>query len=360
MSLSDQTQSKQLPLISVIVPAYNEQALLEEHVEQVVAYLDSMLDRFDWELLIVNDGSSDSTGEIADCLASRHHRIRALHHPCNFGLGQVFKFGFANAKGDYIVTLDADLSYDVRHIIELVDKIRTTHAKIVLASPYMEGGSIRSVPWIRRILSILGNRFLSVFARGKFSTLTSIVRVYDGPFIRSLDLRSMGMDIMPEMLYKAMVVRAKIEEIPGRLDWSHQQRFKHSRTSSMRVFYHVLSTVLSGFLFRPFLFFVAPGVIIGLFALYVDIWMFRHYFESLTKLRLSGLEYTFSKAFADAFATYPHTFITGFLVTMLAIQLIGMGVMALQNMRYFEDLYHLNSSELKKLRKPVEPANHER
>ena len=343
-----------LPLISVILPAYNEEALLEDHVEQVCGYLRSIEDRYRWEVLVINDGSSDGTAEIANRLSARHSQVRALHHPRNFGLGQTLRFGFANARGDFIVTLDVDLSYDPRHVGELVDKIRDSHAKIVLASPYMEGGSIQNVPFLRRTLSILGNRFLRLFVRGHWSTLTSMVRVYDGPFIRSLDLRSTGMDIMPEMLYKAMVLRARIDELPGRLDWGPQREYGEARASSMRLVRHVSSTILSGFVFRPFLFFIVPGLVVGLFALYVDTWMFVHFFDSLSFLRESGDYTTYSRAFRLAYNEHPHTCVTALLSTMLSIQLVGLGVIALQSKKYFEDLFHLSSTAQRKLRQPVD------
>jgi len=341
------------PLISLILPAFNEEALLEKHLQQIHTYLVSLGDRFAWEVLIVNDGSRDRTGEIADAFAGEHDGFRVLHHPRNFGLGQALKFGFANTRGDYVVTMDIDLSYDVRHIEELIDKMEQSHAKIVLASPYMAGGSISNVPFLRRTLSILGNRFLRLFVRGHFSTLTCLVRVYDGAFIRGLDLRAMGMDIMPETLYKALVLRASIDEIPGRLDWGPQLAYGETRTSSMRLLRHVVSTVLSGFVFRPFLFLVVPGLLIGAFAAYVNFWMFVHFFESLAELARSGTDYSLSDAFAQAYDEYPHTFVTALLSAMLAMQFIGLGVIALQNKRYFEDLFHLGSTGLRDLRRPI-------
>lgn len=342
------------PFVSVIIPAYNEEALLAKNLAELHKYLVSPERNFDWELLVVNDGSSDKTGVIANEFARTHSNVRVLHHPSNFGLGQALKFGFANTSGDYVITMDVDLSYDTRHIDELLAKIRETNAKIVLASPYMRGGTIKNVPRLRRILSILGNRFLRLFVKGHFSTLTSLVRVYDGPFIRSLDLRSMGMDVMPETLYKAMVLQARIDEMPARLDWGPQLEVGDGRTSSMRVFRHVFSTILSGFVFRPFLFFVIPGVLIGAFSLYVNFWMFVHFFEAVSALDRSGVEYSFSSAFAAAYKAYPHTFIIGFLSAMLAIQLVGMGLMALQSKTYFEDLFHLGSARLRDIRQRIQ------
>ena len=347
-------KSDERPLISIILPAYNEEALLEPHLTEFHEYLLTIEERYRWELLIVNDGSQDRTGEIADRFAAGHRGVRVLHHPHNFGLGQALRFGFANTRGDYVITMDVDLSYDVRHIAELVDKMREGRAKIVLASPYMDGGSITNVPFLRRTFSTLGNKFLSFFVRGHFSTLTSMVRVYDGPFIRSLDLRALGMDVMPETLYKAMVLRAKIEEVPGRLDWAPQLKYGQTRTSSMRLLRHIFSTVLSGFVFRPFLFLVLPGLAIGIFAAYVNFWMFVHFFEAIHQLSEAGVDYSLTEAFAMAYNAYPHTFVTGLMSATLAIQLVGLGAIALQNKRYFEDLFHLGSTGLRKLKRPID------
>ncbi len=341
-------------LVSIIVPAFNEEALLADNLAELDAYLSSSDRTYDSEVLIVNDGSSDNTGAIADAFAAEHSRFRVIHHPVNFGLGQALKFGFANTRGDYVVTLDVDLSYDVGHIDDLIEKIRTTHAKMVLASPYMKGGSIKNVPKTRQILSILGNRFLRIFVKGNFSTLTSLVRAYDGPFIRSLDLRSMGMDVMPETIYKSMVLQAKIEEAPARLDWGPQLEYGQSRASSMRLVRHVFSTILSGFVFRPFLFLVVPGIVVGAFALYVNFWMVLHFFDAVSALRDSGQDYTLSAAFANAYEDYPHTFIIGFLSLMLSLQLIGLGLLALQAKGYFEDLFHLGSTAQRENRQRID------
>ena len=158
------------PFVSVIIPAYNEEVLLKANVSEIYGYISALKHQYRWEVLIVDDGSSDQTGAIADEIARGNEDIRVLHHPRNFGLGQALKFGFANTNGDYVITMDVDLSYDVEHIAELLEAIRKTHSKIVLASPFMEGGTIRNVPLVRKTLSILGNRFLRI----------SIVRIGKG------------------------------------------------------------------------------------------------------------------------------------------------------------------------------------
>lgn len=341
------SEKNELPLVSVVIPAFNEQALIGEHLGQIVDYLKELEDEFRWEIVIVNDGSHDDTTDIIDEFAHRFPNVYALHHPRNFGLGQALRFGFANTEGDYVITLDVDMSYDAPHIGQLARSIRDNKVKMVLASPYMKGGSVANVPWHRRILSVLGNRFLSFFVPGQFATLTSMMRAYDGKFIRSLNLRAIGMDVMPEMVHKTMILRGSIVEEPARLDWAPQARFGQARISSMRIFRQVASTILAGFIFRPFLFFIIPGLLLGLFSLYVGFWMFAHYFEAVATLRAAGELESFSQALGVAFGQYPHTYIFGLLTAMLSVQLIGLGILALQSKHNFEELFHLGSHTLR-------------
>ena len=340
------------PLVSIVLPAYNEAAILAPNLATLSEYLKTLEARYRFEIVIVNDGSRDATGQIAEQAAGQRADVHVLHHPSNFGLGQALKFAFSHCRGDYVVVMDIDLSYSPDHIEKLLDKIRATKAKVVLASPYVEGGTIANVPWLRRVLSIGANRFLSMFAReryrtlvarGRLSTLTGMVRAYDGRFLRGLSPRAISMEINPEIIYKAMLLRARIEEVPARLDWELQNA-KGKRKSSMKVLQHTLSVLLSGFIFRPFMFFILPGVALAVFALYCNVWMFIHFFEEYAKLT----QYTWfmdraSFAVAAAYTRFPHTFGIGLLALMLAIQLIGLGVLAMQNKKYFEEIFYLVS-----------------
>jgi len=330
-------------LVSIVLPAFNEAAILHDNMDIVVDYMKVLESRYRWEVVIVNDGSSDDTGRIAEEYATGHDNIRVLHHKRNFGLGQALKYGMSKTKGDYIVTMDIDLSYSPDHIERLVEVLETGHAKLVLASPYMKGGKISNVPWLRKFLSIFANRFLSFVAHGRLSTLTCMVRGYDGTFGRNLVTRSTGMDIMPETIYKTMILRARIVQIPAHLDWGLQ--IKHQgRQSSMRILRHMLSTVLSGFIFRPFMFFVLPGMVLLAFALWVNIWMVIHFLDALQMVPPDAATDNISWAVARAYDDYPHTFIVGLLSLMLSVQLISLGILALQSKSYFEEIYFLGAS----------------
>ena len=333
------------PLVSLVVPAFNEATIVEHNLARLCTYMQSLESRFRWEVVVINDGSTDATGDLADEFAKTHANVRVFHHITNFGLGQAFKFAFNRCRGEYVITLDADLSYSPDHIAQLLQKIQQTRAKIVVASPYMEGGKISDVPWLRRVFSVAANRFLSRAANGELSTLTSMVRVYDGRFLRSLNLRAQGMEIMPEIIYKAKLLGARIEEIPAHLDWSELRARVTSRRSSMRLWRHTVSIILSGFLFRPVMFFILPGLAMLLFALYVNGWTVAHFIAHFQALsQYPDFFGRASAAVSAAYAESPHTFIIGISALMLGIQLVGLGILALQNKNYFEEMFHLAST----------------
>ena len=207
------------PLVSLVIPAYNEAAIVEKNLAVICNYMQSLESKYDWEMIIVNDGSKDNTSMLAKAFAATRTNIFVLDHAVNFGLGQALKFAFNECHGDYIVTVDMDLSYSPDHIERLLDTLVKTRAKIVIASPYLAGGAVENVPEFRRILSVGANKFLSIASHGRIKTLTGMVRAYDARFLKTLDFYSMGMEVNSEILYKAMVLRARIEEIPAVLKW---------------------------------------------------------------------------------------------------------------------------------------------
>lgn len=333
------------PSVSIVVPAYNEAEIVVGNLERLCSYLEGLRDHYDWELLLVNDGSTDGSGELATEFAARRSNVRVLHHLRNFGLGQALRFAFQQSRGEYIVTLDIDLTYAPEHIPRLLETMIATRAKVVIASPYMPGGQISHIPPFRRTLSKSANRFLSFSAKGHLSTLTGMVRAYDGPFIRSLDLRSMGMEINPEIIYKASLLGARIEEVPAHLNWGESKKVAKGRRSSMKILRHTMAIIFSGFLFRPFLFFILPGALLLLFSLYVNSWMVHHFIRHYQEMtQYSWFLNRASAAVEAAYQQAPHTFIVGLFALTLAIQLLGLGIVALQSTTYFEELFHLGTT----------------
>jgi len=339
---------RERPLVSIVLPAFDEEAVLRDHALALIEYLNTLNRRFRFELIIVNDGSRDKTGEIAARLADEFDGIRVFNHPRNFGLGQALKTGFAQCRGHYVVVLDIDLSYGPQHIGLMLDRITKTGARLVLASPYMRGGRVVDVPWLRVVFSRVANRFLARASGQRIRTMTCMVRAIDGRFLRSLHLRSTGMDVMPEMIHKAKLLQATIEEVPAELDWRLQNQVGGRRRSSLRIFRQIFGTTVSGFILRPFTFLLVPGLLLLAFAAYVNTWMMIHFIDAYMELGAAPeLTRGLSSAVALAYTRFPHTFIVGLLSLMLAIQLIGMAMLSLQNKKYFDELFHLGSTLLR-------------
>lgn len=335
------------PLVTLVVPAYNEASILQANMEIILEYLRTLESRYRFEVLIVNDGSTDGTGIVADRLSELHPSIQVVHHPSNFGLGQSCKTAFAMSNGDYVVTMDADLSYAPDTIGALLDAMQTKRAKLVIASAYMKGGKVTKVPWLRLQLSRLGNRMIGMLTGNVLSTFTCMVRAFDGPFIRSLEPKHQGMGIMPELIYKTMVLGGKIVEIPAHLDWTRQIEQQGKRSSSMRLLSHIMSTFVSGFFFRPFMMLLVPGCLLLVFAAYVNTWVLIE-FSALLQPAGGRL----SEAAALLFRDHPATLLIGLLSLVLAVQMISLGGISLQSKRYFEETYF----QLVKLRRQIAKA----
>jgi glycosyltransferase involved in cell wall biosynthesis len=343
--------SDRRPLVTVVVPVFNEAAIFEPCMAELVAHLRTLEDRWRFEVLIVDDGSTDATSELADAFAAGHDDVRVLRHVTNFRLGSALRFGFGQSRGDYVVTFDSDLSYSPDHIERMLETIQATRAKIVIASPYMEGGRTTAVPAFRRLLSSWANKFLSLTAQQnltsqqRLTTLTGLVRAYDGLFIRTLDLKAVDADVNTEVIYKAQILRARIEEVPAHLDWSAIVAHRGKGRIDGRLVWTTLKQLVSGFLFRPFMFFIVPGLAMLTVSAVSATWAAVVVSQEYGDLPMD--ERSTSAAVAAGFDRSPEAFLVAVVTVLLAVLLLALGVLALQAKRYFEELFHLGSAVLR-------------
>ena len=145
-----------------------------------------------------------------------------------------------------------------------------------------------------------------------------------------------------------MILRAKITEIPAHLNWGTNGSKNSKRRSSMRIMRSILSSLISGFMFRPFMFFVLPGIALSILSAFSIFWAFIHTLFAYQNLPRSGTAFDdfTSTALETAFSQYPHTFFVAGFSLMVSMQMISLGFIALQNKRYFEELFHLGSSNI--------------
>ncbi|MEO7834862.1 MAG: glycosyltransferase family 2 protein [Ginsengibacter sp.] len=338
-------ESVNKPFVSIVIPCYNEEAILKNNLNSIVDFMQERNSRYDWEIVIIDDGSKDKTGEIAENFSKENNNVRVIHHPTNLNLGNALKTGFKNSKGNIIVVLDVDLSYGVQYIEQMVEKLIEESADVVIASPYMRGGEVTAVPFSRRIMSQWVNKFMRMAAQDKYHTYTGMVRAYKKDFIQSVNLKTKNYEINPEILYKAMILRARIIEIPAHLDWTEQNKYKGQRTSSINVLRGFFSGIMSSFIFRPYIFFLAIGGFLMLLSMYELIWLLFDTLESLSH-SIPGTA-SFSSCLALQFRENPQSFIVGGITFIAAIQILSLGFLSLQSKRYFEELFHLGTSIIK-------------
>jgi hypothetical protein len=209
------------------------------------------------------------------------------------------------------------------------------------------------VPFLRRVLSRAVNFFLSLVARENIHTFTGMVRAYERRFIKDLNLKARDFEINPEIIYKALLLRARIVEIPAHLDWGLQNQAGENRVSNIRMFRGIISGFMSGFIFRPYFFFILVGMVLFLISLYVIVWIFINTFIVFAKLpQMSGLfDSRFSDAVSIVFQQRPYSFLVGGVTLIVSLQFLSLGFLSLQSKRYFEELFHINTNILKHAQK---------
>jgi glycosyltransferase involved in cell wall biosynthesis len=143
---------KMVNQLSVFLPAYNEEKMLAETTHKIVEVLQKVVD--DYEIIIINDGSKDKTGQIADKLAFENKKIKVIHHSPNRGYGAAVKSGTYAARYPWVVLFDSDGQFDFREITKFFEKQKETKADIVWGY-VLE----RKVPFVRKMNTSLW-RFL--------------------------------------------------------------------------------------------------------------------------------------------------------------------------------------------------------
>ena len=246
--------------VSVIIPAYNEEDNIAVTIAQVSQVLEALGD--DWEILVVNDGSTDGTLETAQRVAEADERMRVISHTHNAGRGKALRTGFAQARGEVVASIDADLSYSPEIILEFVRTLQDDpEVDVVLASPYMEGGRTEGVPLLRLLVSRLGNMVLSAAMPGRIKTITCIVRAYRQEVLDNLELESDGKEIHLEILSKVLALGYRVKEIPAVLRNRKKGRSKfHFRVTALS---HLVFTLFE----KPMLLFGLAGLVFVLLGL---------------------------------------------------------------------------------------------
>ena len=194
--------------LSVVIPAYNEEATLAEVVRKVLR-LEHLL-----EVVIVDDCSSDRTGVVARALAAEDARVHVARHERNRGKTEALKTGFAQTTGEIVIVQDADLEYDPVEIPEVIRPILEGQADVVYGSRFL----VRRATRVLYFYHYLANKGLTFFS----NLLTNInltdvetgYKAFRGDIIRQMTITSSGFGFEIEVTAKVAKLKCAIYEVP--------------------------------------------------------------------------------------------------------------------------------------------------
>src|SRR3954466_16132500 len=193
------------PLLSVVMPAYNERATIEEMVRRVLAV------PIRTELIVVDDGSRDGTRDILSRLAEEL-RFKLVLQPAYGGKGAALRRGFQEVTGDLVVIQDADLEYSPEEFPDLIELICEGKADVVYGSRFL--GRHR----VFLFTHYLGNRIVTLATNILYNTMLTDMetcyKVMRAEVLRSMTLRSNGFGIEPEMTAKIFKRGYRVYEVP--------------------------------------------------------------------------------------------------------------------------------------------------
>jgi dolichol-phosphate mannosyltransferase len=197
-----------------VLPTYNE-------AENITEVLDRTRDAApDAEVLVVDDGSPDGTGDLAERWGREHGGgLRVLRRPAKSGLGSAYRAGFAEGlkEGyDILIEMDSDLSHDPAALPSLISAVEHG-ASLAIGSRYVPGGTIPNWKWHRKALSRWGNRYAGMVLGLEVRDATAGFRAYSADALSKIDLSQIkadGYGFQIEMAYEVKRNGGRIVEVP--------------------------------------------------------------------------------------------------------------------------------------------------
>jgi dolichol-phosphate mannosyltransferase len=199
-------------LLSILIPAYQEEATIGEILRRVAA-VDTERLGFTKEIIVCDDGSADRTSELVEVEAARDKQIRLVRHAKNQGKGMAIRTALESARGDFVLIQDADLEYDVNDYPALIEQINAG-AEVVYGSRFMAKArpdGMQTANWIaNRMLTITANLLYGMAITDE----ATCFKVFRTELLRSLELECTGFEFCPEVTAKLGRRKIPIVEVP--------------------------------------------------------------------------------------------------------------------------------------------------
>ncbi len=195
--------------LSVIIPCYNEEKTLEEIFHKV-----DQFNKFEKEIIIIDDCSNDGTANVINNLKIKNPAIKTFRHDRNLGKGGGIRTGLSLATGDLIIIQDADLEYDPSDYSNLVEPFLKTDAQVVYGTRFKGGGYSRlHFFWhyvANKILTLLTN----IMTNLNMSDMETGYKVFKSEAIKSIDIKEDSFGIEPEITIKLAKKKFIFYEVP--------------------------------------------------------------------------------------------------------------------------------------------------
>lgn len=198
------TTDSQPVSLSLFFPCWNEQASIEPLTRKAVTVLEAI--GADYEIIIVDDGSTDQTGQIADRLAAENERIRVIHHPTNRGYGAALQSGFRAASKDWVFYTDGDGQFDLNELpplLELMDRYD-------IVSCYRLN---RQEGWLRKFNAFCWTRLVGLLFNLPLKDIDCAFKLYKRSIFDDMELLSTGALIDTEILARAKRKGCRITQV---------------------------------------------------------------------------------------------------------------------------------------------------
>lgn len=190
--------------LSVILPAYNEEENIARYVITAESLLGELVDNF--EIIIINDGSTDNTGAVCKELAEKFDSVRVISKQKNEGYGWALKSGFKAANFELIFFTDSDGQFDLRYLANLLEHVDKYEMVVGFRSK-------RRDPLKRRFFSYVYNRIIDNLLHLKVKDLNCAFKIFHKSLLDKIDIKSRRYLINTEILSKAILAGASIKEV---------------------------------------------------------------------------------------------------------------------------------------------------
>lgn len=201
--------------LSIIVPAYNEDKTIGEMLSKLINLDVAPVEK---EIIVVNDGSSDTTREVIERVKKHYGQLIVIHHPKNKGKGAAVRTGFSVAVGDVLIIQDADLEYNPLDIARIIKPIVEKKARVVYGTRLKMRPVFFGKNKTPLLLHFFGNKFLSLTTTVLYgypiSDMETCYKAFEKSVIKGMRLKSRSFNFEPEITAKILKKGIRILEIP--------------------------------------------------------------------------------------------------------------------------------------------------